>query len=142
MPLRDDRAPAGGHLPIRSRASPGLKNRLTGADGAGVEGLGNISARIAQINQQITALSPKPAATRGTGTTSGTTAAGQTFATELAGAMRSASTTGTTGVKLTKDGVPADLVQYGNGRIPANALETIGRGGHRLWSPAADASRP
>jgi D-alanyl-D-alanine carboxypeptidase len=104
-----------------------------------VEGLGNITARIAQINQQITALSPKPATTQGTGTTSGTTASGRTFATELAGAMRSASTTGTTGVKLTKDGVPADLVHYGNGKIPANALESIGRGGHRLWSPAADA---
>jgi len=106
---------------------------------AGVEGLGNIAARIAQINQQITALSPKAAPTRATGTATGATASGQTFATELATAMRSASATGTSSITLTKDGVPADLVQYGNGRIPANALESIGRGGHRLWSPAADA---
>jgi hypothetical protein len=103
-----------------------------------VEGLGNIAARIAQINQQITALSPKPAPPQTTGT-AGTTASGQTFATELATAMRSASATGTSSIKLTKDGVPADLVHYGNGKIPANALDSIGRGGHRLWSPAADA---
>jgi hypothetical protein len=103
-----------------------------------VEGLGNIAARIAQINQQITALSPKAAPTPAAGTAS-TTASGQTFATELATAMRSASATGTSSTKLTKDGVPADLVHYGNGKIPSNALESIGRGGHRLWSPAADA---
>ena len=104
-----------------------------------MEGLGNIAARIAQINQQITALSPKAAPTRATGTATGATASGQTFATELATAMRSASATGTSSIKLTKDGVPADLVHYGNGKIPADALESIGRGGHRLWSPAADA---
>ncbi len=33
--------------------------------------------------------------------------------------------------------VPAELAAYGNGNIPATALESIGQGGHRLWAPAA-----
>lgn len=39
----------------------------------------------------------------------------------------------------TADGVPAELAAYGNGRIPAAALEPVGETGHRLWRPAADA---
>ncbi|HEY3447621.1 MAG TPA: M15 family metallopeptidase [Myxococcales bacterium] len=37
-----------------------------------------------------------------------------------------------------RSNVPANLRAYGNGRIPANKLESIG-GGHRLNSTAADA---
>jgi LAS superfamily LD-carboxypeptidase LdcB len=37
------------------------------------------------------------------------------------------------------DGVPPELAKYGNGRIPTNALESIGIGEHRMWSPAAEA---
>lgn len=33
--------------------------------------------------------------------------------------------------------VPAELAAYGNGNIPATALQSIGQGGHRLWAPAA-----
>ena len=36
---------------------------------------------------------------------------------------------------------PAELVGYGNGRIPAEALAPIGVGQHRLWAPAARAFR-
>jgi hypothetical protein len=35
--------------------------------------------------------------------------------------------------------VPAELQQYGNGRVPAEALAEIGIGRHRLWAPAAEA---
>ena len=35
--------------------------------------------------------------------------------------------------------VPAELASYGNGRIPATALEPIGQGHHRLYGPAAEA---
>jgi hypothetical protein len=35
--------------------------------------------------------------------------------------------------------VPAELQQYGNGRLPADALAPIGQGAHRLWAPAASA---
>lgn len=34
---------------------------------------------------------------------------------------------------------PGELQMYGNGRIPPQALELIGQGGHRLWAPAAQA---
>jgi hypothetical protein len=37
------------------------------------------------------------------------------------------------------NGVPPELAQYGNGRIPASALTPIGVGSHRLWAPAAEA---
>lgn len=36
---------------------------------------------------------------------------------------------------------PAELQLYGNGRIPAEALQPIGVGQHRLWAPAAAAFR-
>jgi LAS superfamily LD-carboxypeptidase LdcB len=94
--------------------------------------MGQIAARIAQINKQITALSPQrtsptaPAAT---------TTAGDSFAAHLDTALRS---TGTAGAKLNQDGVPVDLVTYGNGRIPPNALQSIDHGSHRLWAPAAE----
>lgn len=34
-------------------------------------------------------------------------------------------------------GAPPELAAYGNGRIPAAALDPIGQGEHRLWAPAA-----
>jgi D-alanyl-D-alanine carboxypeptidase len=40
--------------------------------------------------------------------------------------------------KVTAAGVPVELARYGNGHVPATALESIG-GGHRLWAPAAEA---
>jgi zinc D-Ala-D-Ala carboxypeptidase len=37
---------------------------------------------------------------------------------------------------------PPELVGYGNGRVPAEALQAIdGTGNHRLWAPAAQAFR-
>jgi LAS superfamily LD-carboxypeptidase LdcB len=62
------------------------------------------------------------------------TAVGAATATGGAGGTARPTSTG----KLTDSGAPADLARYGNGRIPAAALESIG-GGHRLWAPAADA---
>ena len=32
---------------------------------------------------------------------------------------------------------PAELVAYGNGKIPPTALSSIGEGNHRMWAPAA-----
>lgn len=34
--------------------------------------------------------------------------------------------------------VPTDLADYGNGQVPAGALESIGQGGHQLYAPAAE----
>lgn len=38
-------------------------------------------------------------------------------------------------------GYPAPLIQYGNGKIPTDALTPIGPGNHRLSAPAAAAFR-
>jgi zinc D-Ala-D-Ala carboxypeptidase len=108
-----------------------------------VEGLSAIAARIAQINKQITGLTPsrgttQPPSTRGAPEAGG----GGSFAAQLASALQS--TTGaasTRPLRTNADGVPLDLVAYGNGRIPAAALEPVGRGNHRLWAPAAESFR-
>ncbi|MCW2137065.1 M15 family metallopeptidase [Actinoplanes cyaneus] len=39
--------------------------------------------------------------------------------------------------KLNAKGIPEDLVAYGNGKIPANALGQVGGTRHKLWAPAA-----
>ena len=68
----------------------------------------------------------------GSGTNSGSVAAG-------GGALTPATrlTPGAYG-KLTP---PAELVGYGNGRIPSDRLESIGVGSHKLHAPAATAYR-
>ena len=40
--------------------------------------------------------------------------------------------------KLNGKGIPVELAAYGNGKIPANALEKVGSTGHKLWAPAAE----
>jgi D-alanyl-D-alanine carboxypeptidase len=116
-----------------------------------VEGLSAIAARIAQIHKQISGLTPSRSTTQPPSPLSGTTGAGAatdaaegSFAAQLASAMRAAGAPGAAGtpaaaVRLTADGVPVDLVKYGNGKIPASALQPLGRGPHRLWAPAAQA---
>jgi D-alanyl-D-alanine carboxypeptidase len=119
-----------------------------------VEGLSAIAARIAQIHKQISGLTPSRSTTQPPSPLSGTTGTGATtdaaegsFAAQLASAMRTAGAPGAAGtsgvagaaVRLTADGVPVDLAKYGNGKIPASALQPLGRGPHRLWAPAAQA---
>jgi len=115
-----------------------------------VEGLSAIAARIAQIHKQISGLTPTRSTTQPPSPLAGTTGTGGatdapegSFAAQLASAMRTAggpaAATSGAAVRLTADGVPADLAKYGNGRIPASALQPLGRGSHRLWAPAAQA---
>jgi len=109
------------------------------------------SASSARSSATTTAATP-PAAAGGTGATSfdDALATALTAASTPAGAARTGTTqtvattratgsvpTATSG-KLTSSGVPVELAKYGNGRVPASALESIG-GGHRLWAPAAEA---
>jgi LAS superfamily LD-carboxypeptidase LdcB len=37
--------------------------------------------------------------------------------------------------------VPAELANFGNGRIPSEALSEIGIARHRLWAPASESFR-
>jgi LAS superfamily LD-carboxypeptidase LdcB len=111
-----------------------------------MEGLGDISARIASINRRITALTQPGQAPSGrvsqTGSadrSAGTSATSRAFASQLAAAVRTAGAAGT--ARLNANGIPTDLAKYGNGKIPASALESIDRGSHRLWAPAAASFR-
>jgi D-alanyl-D-alanine carboxypeptidase len=71
------------------------------------------------------------------GATGRTTSTASPAPTTSTGATKATGSTASTG-RLTSSGAPVELARYGNGRIPAAALESIG-GGHRLWAPAAEA---
>ena len=115
-----------------------------------MNGITGATARIAEIQSRIVALQTQQAATvtttTATGTKSATSASGATFAATLADAVKAgnptASTAATAGVekkyKLNGKGIPTELAAYGNGKIPANALEKVGNTGHKLWAPAAE----
>jgi D-alanyl-D-alanine carboxypeptidase len=107
----------------------------------GIEG---INARITDIKSRMIALQTQQAGTvSSTQTTAGTgtTASGDDFATYLQNAVSSSPAVPTAGAQKTYQlngkGVPVELAQYGNGKIPANALEQVGGTRHKLWAPAA-----
>ena len=99
-----------------------------------------MNARISDIQSRIIALQ-----TQQTGTTvprpqssSVASTSGETFASYLQDAVAAAPASGRT-YSLNGNGIPTDLAAYGNGRIPASALEQVGGTRHKLWAPAADA---
>jgi D-alanyl-D-alanine carboxypeptidase len=91
----------------------------------GVEG---IAQRIAHINNQLARLAPP---------TVGVPQTKDGFAAVLERAVTVGSDTRTATASAMRDGVPADLSAYGNGKIPSAALSPINVGQHRLWAPAA-----
>lgn len=110
----------------------------------GIEG---VNARIADIQSRIIALQTQQKTTPGTTGTTGstsaggaTTAGGAAFAGYLSDAV--SDTSGTAAAdktyKLNAQGIPTDLAAYGNGHIPAGALEPVGNTSHKLWAPAAE----
>lgn len=124
-----------------------------------MDGISAVVGRIAQIESRIAALAPPPvglsisaqaavadatyATAAGAPATTGTS-----FAAALADAVQTtpglgplAPTTGLDGSLGVRNpaGVPLELVQYGNGRIPTHALSEVGQTGQRLWQPAARA---
>jgi len=103
-------------------------------------GIEKINARITDIQSRILALQTKqaPTATQAPSTTTTTNTAGASFAGYLQDAVSAAPATGRT-YSLNSEGIPTDLAAYGNGRIPAGALEQVGATGHKLWAPAAQA---
>jgi zinc D-Ala-D-Ala carboxypeptidase len=121
---------------LRLSDRPGAPNGLD----VGIEG---VNARIADIQSRILALQTQQATTSAaTGTkattgTAGTTASGAAFAGYLSDAVQNTGTTNAT-YKLNAQGIPEDLAAYGNGHIPASALEQVGTTRHKLWAPAAE----
>ena len=95
-----------------------------------------MNSRIAEIQSRIIALQTQQAATTSAKTRAATPAQG-TFASHLQGAIASSAPTDRT-YKLNSKGVPEDLVAYGNGKIPENALAPVGDTRHKLWAPAAE----
>ena len=116
--------------------------------GVGIEG---VNSRIATIQARMIAMqtqqATKPATTSSTTATGGaTTASGASFASALASAVNTQSAAATTtsaaasnkSYTLNSKGIPTELAAYGNGKIPANALEKVGNTNHKLWAPAAE----
>jgi D-alanyl-D-alanine carboxypeptidase len=114
-----------------------------------LNGIAGVTARMAEIQSRFVAIQTAETAAAkaasGTSSTTGTASTtGTTFATALADAVK-AGGAGTTGAaaadrtyKLNSKGIPTELAAYGNGKIPANALEKVGGTGHKLWAPAAE----
>ena len=98
----------------------------------GIEG---VNARIADIQSRIIALQTQQASTATQSSATTSAAGGTSFAGYLSDAVASSKATTYT---LNGKGIPTDLAAYGNGRIPASALEKVGATGHKLWSPAAE----
>jgi zinc D-Ala-D-Ala carboxypeptidase len=121
-------------LPLRLSDRPVAPN----VEVVGIEG---VNARIVSIQSRILALQGQQATTQtttSTGTTGSTSTAGGTaFAGYLSDAVNNAGATGKT-YKLNAQGIPQDLAAYGNGHIPASALEQVGTTKHKLWAPAAE----
>ena len=104
-------------------------------------GIEAVNSRIADIQGRIIAMqTQQAAATKQASSASSTTpAAGGSFATALADAMGTQSAAGTAkSYSLNSKGIPTELVGYGNGKIPANALQQVGNTNHKLWAPAAE----
>jgi LAS superfamily LD-carboxypeptidase LdcB len=105
----------------------------------GIEGL---SSRIADIQSRIIALQTQQTG-RTTQSQSSTTTAGTSggdFASALSDAVSQTRTTASNRTySLNSKGIPTDLAAYGNGKIPASALEQVGTTRHKLWGPAAEA---
>ena len=103
----------------------------------GIEGLNN---RIADIQSRIIALQTQQAgrtAQQSQSSTSTGGASGDDFASYLSDAVSQAPATGRN-YSLNSKGIPTDLAAYGNGKIPASALEQVGNTRHKLWGPAAE----
>jgi D-alanyl-D-alanine carboxypeptidase len=106
-------------------------------------GIEAVNSRIADIQSRIIAMQTQQAtAAKTSSATSTDPASGGSFATALADAMGTQSSTASAGpaksYPLNSKGIPTELVGYGNGKIPANALEKVGNTNHKLWAPAAE----
>jgi LAS superfamily LD-carboxypeptidase LdcB len=102
----------------------------------GIEGLNN---RIADIQSRIIALQTQQAGRTSTQSQSSSAGvSGDDFASYLSDAVSQTTTPGRT-YSLNGKGIPTDLEAYGNGKIPASALEQVGTTRHKLWGPAAEA---
>jgi zinc D-Ala-D-Ala carboxypeptidase len=102
-------------------------------------GIDRVNSRIADIQSRIIALQTQQTGqtVQSAPATQQTTSGGDTFASYLQDAVAATPAANKT-YKLNGKGIPEDLAAYGNGRIPASALEKVGATRHKLWAPAAE----
>jgi D-alanyl-D-alanine carboxypeptidase len=110
-------------------------------------GIDNVNSRITDIQSRILALQGKigTQSTTSTSSSSSSSSSASVSSTQFADALQdamSASGTGTVSAAgknytVNSKGIPTELAQYGNGKIPRSALEQVGNTHHRLWAPAA-----
>jgi LAS superfamily LD-carboxypeptidase LdcB len=96
-----------------------------------------VNQRIADIQSRMIALQTQQTATRTAQSQSTTTGAGGNDFASILNEAVAANPASTGAYKLNSKGIPTDLAAYGNGKIPAGALEQVGNTGHKLWAPAA-----
>jgi D-alanyl-D-alanine carboxypeptidase len=105
-------------------------------------GIDKVNSRITDIQSRILALQGKVGAPPSTSASASASASSSQFSDYLQDAM-SATGTGTVSAAgrnftLNSKGIPTELADYGNGKIPRSALEQVGNTHHRLWAPAAE----
>ncbi|MBL7256381.1 M15 family metallopeptidase [Paractinoplanes lichenicola] len=102
-------------------------------------GIERINSRIADIQSRMIAMQTQQAGrnVQAQQTKSASGAEGGSFANALENAVAQTSTAGKS-YTLNSKGIPTELAAYGNGKIPANALEQVGNTRHKLWAPAAE----
>jgi D-alanyl-D-alanine carboxypeptidase len=104
-----------------------------------------VNSRISDIQSRILALQGQTAAPTTSvspSTAASQTASGDSFASQLQDAISTTSGNTVTAAghtyTLNDKGIPTELAQYGNGKIPPSALEQVGNTRHHLWAPAAE----
>lgn len=103
-----------------------------------MDGIVAISQRMAAIQATMSSFQPVQQPASGT---MGASLFGDALA-QAVGETSTAAAATTTPAASTgswTSGVPSDLLAYGNGNVPREALATVGQTGHRLWAPAATA---
>lgn len=114
-----------------------------------MDGLTAVAARVSQIQGLVQGLSGgariggagSDFRTSGAGAATGTAEAFDVMLDKAKGLAGAGTSTGVSAASraMNADGVPLDLVGFGNGKVPSSALAPIGVGSHRLWQPAAEA---
>ncbi|MDY7088295.1 MAG: M15 family metallopeptidase [Actinomycetota bacterium] len=101
-------------------------------------GIERVNSRIADIQSRMIALQTQQAGRNVQAQTARAASSAEdgSFANVLENAVAQTSTSGKS-YTLNSKGIPAELAAYGNGKIPANALEQVGNTRHKLWAPAA-----
>ena len=102
-------------------------------------GIEAVNSRVAEIQSRMIALQTQPAVATTKAATGPTATSAPAFSAHLKEAVAAATVAAPKKTySLNSKGIPSDLAAYGNGKIPASALEKVGSTGHKLWAPAAE----